>query len=79
MSPRHPLSLLRLPDLIALIGLSRSSIYARLNSNSPYFDPTFPKPISLCLGSQGSVAWVASEAEAWIQRQIDLSRQHLQS
>lgn len=77
---RQPLSLLRLPQLKALVGLSRASIYARLDSNSKYFDPSFPKQISLSPGGRGSVAWVAEEAEAWIKEQIDRSRQeNLQS
>ncbi|WP_371263941.1 helix-turn-helix transcriptional regulator [Nitrosomonas sp. Nm58] len=30
-----------------LTGLSRSSIYARINSNSSSFDPSFPLPVKL--------------------------------
>lgn len=60
----------RLPKLMEVTGLKRSSIYNRLNPNTKYYDPAFPKPISLSVGNQGSVAWIASEVDAWIETRI---------
>ena len=60
MQPTTPQSaiayrLLRRKQVEQVIGLSRSTIYARLDKNSPHYVPTFPRPISL--GSM-SAAWV---------------------
>lgn len=56
------IQMLRLPELIKLIGLSRSSIYDRLNPRSKRYDPDFPKPIKLNRASR----WLLSEVEEWI-------------
>ena len=49
-------------------GLSRSAIYDRMNPDSPRYDPSFPRPISL---GGGSVGWIEAEVDAWIQSRID--------
>lgn len=59
--------LIRRTDVQKMIGLSRSTIYTRLDKNSPHFDPSFPKPIKL--GAM-SVAWVESEILEWIEARI---------
>ena len=56
---------LRLPDVIAKTGLSRSTIYERMT------DGTFPSAINL--GGR-SVAWIESEIDEWIDAQIQRSR-----
>jgi prophage regulatory protein len=40
------IQMLRLHELIKLIGLSRSSIYDRLNPRSKRYDPDFPNQLS---------------------------------
>ena len=52
-------------------GLSRSTIYDRLSSKSPRFDPSFPRPIHLGLHAVG---WIDSEIDAWLHKQINASR-----
>lgn len=59
--------LLRRKELEQAIGLSRSTIYARLDKNSPHYDPTFPRPVNL--GSK-AVAWVLADVEGWINARI---------
>lgn len=59
--------LLRRKQLEQAIGLSRSTIYAKLDPKSPHYDPSFPKPITL--GSM-SVAWVEAEIQGWIASRI---------
>jgi prophage regulatory protein len=54
-----------------LTGLSRSGIYARLDLNSPIFDPTFPKQITM--GTM-SVVWEFSAVQNWIQALISKTR-----
>ena len=58
-------TILRLPDVKARTGLSRSTIYLKIAEG------TFPEPISL--GAR-SVGWVESEVAAWIARRIEQSR-----
>ena len=53
---------LRLNQVKARTGLSRSTIYAKLASQE------FPRPIRLGLRSVG---WIASEVDAWIQERCD--------
>jgi prophage regulatory protein len=50
--------ILRLPAVMELTGLSRSSIYLRVAQN------TFPKQVSL--GAR-AVGWRESDIEAWIE------------
>lgn len=54
--------LLRRPEVEQLVGLSRSTIYTRLEKG------TFPKPVPL--GGR-LVAWVESDIQAWIEERID--------
>jgi prophage regulatory protein len=58
-------SILRLPQVKALVGLSKSTLYSRIAEGS------FPAPISL--GGR-SVGWIESEVRAWILAQIAASR-----
>lgn len=60
------IQMLRLHELIKLIGLSRSSIYDRLNPRSKRYDPDFPKPIKLNRASR----WLLSEVEERIRNKM---------
>ncbi len=57
--------ILRLPQVRARVGLSRSTIYLRVAEG------TFPKPFSL--GGR-AVGWLEAEVEAWVQQQIQNRR-----
>ncbi len=59
------ITILRLPTVQKRTGLSRSSIYLRMENKN------FPLPISL--GGR-SVGWIESEIEGWLQQQIARSR-----
>jgi len=54
-------NLLKMPEVRAKTGLSRSHLYALAQNGE------FPKPIKL---SERSSAWVASEVECWIEDRI---------
>ena len=58
-------TILRLPDVKARTGLSRSTIYLRISEG------TFPKAISL--GGR-AVGWIEAEIQQWVQQQIDATR-----
>ncbi|WP_223277284.1 helix-turn-helix transcriptional regulator [Cupriavidus metallidurans] len=55
---------LRLPAVTDMVGLSRSSIYARIQAG------TFPSPIKMGHSS----GWIESEIQEWIDRQIAVTR-----
>lgn len=63
--------ILRRKQVESRIGLSRSSIYAKLDKKSPQHDSSFPAPVAL--GGR-AVGWVESEIDAWLSRQIEQSR-----
>lgn len=55
--------ILRLVQLLAMLGISKSTVYDKLNPNSPRYDATFPKPIQL---GTSSVGWLEFEVISWI-------------
>ena len=54
-------SILRMPQVRAITGLSKSSIYAKIAHGDAHYD--FPKPVRL--GAR-SVGWLASDIFAWV-------------
>lgn len=67
--------LLRRKQVEQVIGLSRSAIYSHLDKKSPYFDPTFPRPIRM--GSV-SIAWLENEIQQWIASRVADSRKSVE-
>jgi prophage regulatory protein len=59
---------LRLPQLIEILGLSRSTIYAMMNKRATQYDREFPTPIRIGISSsgRGSVGWLAHEVYEYI-------------
>jgi prophage regulatory protein len=62
---RPPRTILRLRQVIGRTGLSRSTIYERIQSR------TFPAQIRL--GAR-AVGWLESDVEAWIGERLNASR-----
>ena len=56
---------LRLPEVLARTGLSRSTIYVRLDQGR------FPRPVSL--GGR-AVGWIEAEVDEWMRARITASR-----
>lgn len=66
--PRAPVSvatptILRRTEVEARTGLKRSTIYDKLDPESPRYDATFPKRVSL---GTSAVGWLESEVDAWV-------------
>lgn len=61
-------TLIRMPDLLAMTGLQRATVYKRLKD-----DPTFPRPVPLSSSTaQGApVAFVLAEVQAWVRARIE--------
>ncbi|EPE2430916.1 TPA: AlpA family phage regulatory protein [Pseudomonas aeruginosa] len=55
--------ILRMRQLRECLGLSRSTIYDRLNPASPRYDSAFPKPIKL---GRSAVGWIEEDVYKWI-------------
>ena len=70
-SPAHAFdpatTLIRMPELEALTGLARATVYKRLKD-----DPSFPKPVPLSNSTArgAPVAFVLSEVQNWIRGRI---------
>ena len=62
---RRQVRFLRLPEVLARTGLSRSTIYVRLDQGR------FPRPVSL--GAR-AVGWIETEVDEWIRARIVASR-----
>ena len=57
--------ILRLPKVMNMTGLSRSTIYLKLSNDD------FPRSISL--GTR-AVGWVEKDVNDWIEKQINISK-----
>lgn len=56
--------ILRLKDMIAHTGLSRSTIYDRMDKKSPRYAEDFPKSFPL---DGAAVGWFKSDIDAWLE------------
>lgn len=56
------MNLLRLPEVMARTGLSRSVVYQAVA------DGRFPKPVKI---APRAVAWVDEEIDAWIRQRVE--------
>ena len=56
--------LIRLKELIKIIGLARSTVYLLLSKNK------FPKPIKL---TEKTIVWRLSEIEKWIEERANIN------
>lgn len=62
-------TIIRFPEVEAITGLARATLYKRLKD-----DPTFPRPVSLSDSkSRGSpVGFVLSEIQSWVRQRMAL-------
>lgn len=63
--PTAEIRFIKLPEVVALCGRSKSSIYYAIRRGE------FPAPVKL---SYRSVAWVRSEIMAWAEERVRISR-----
>jgi predicted DNA-binding transcriptional regulator AlpA len=59
--------LYRLPDVLKLLRVSKSTLYSWLNPQSAFFDATLPQPFKLGGYAHSPVAWRAGDIDAWIE------------
>ncbi|MCA8008637.1 helix-turn-helix transcriptional regulator [Burkholderia cenocepacia] len=59
--------LLRCVEVQQRTGLSRSSMYARMNPSDAAYDSSFPLPVNVSAkGGSVSNRWIAAEVDMWI-------------
>jgi len=66
-----PIKFLRRREVESILGISKSSIYAKLDKKSPSYDPLFPQKTFL---TPTTVRWVESEILMWAAARIAASR-----
>lgn len=68
MLQRAPLQdqAIRLPEVLSIVGISKSTLYARLNARLPSYDPRVPKPFKLGASDRSPSAWWRSEVMAYV-------------
>lgn len=61
-------TIIRMPDLLALTGLQRATVYKRLKD-----DPTFPRPVPLSTSTArgAPVGFVLAEVTGWVRSRIE--------
>ncbi|MCF7545439.1 helix-turn-helix transcriptional regulator [Pseudomonas petrae] len=69
--PSQSLRVLRLRQVIQRVGLSRSTIYDRINPKSSRYDESFPKPIKI---GASAIGWIESSISEWIESRIEQGR-----
>ncbi|MEZ9864711.1 helix-turn-helix transcriptional regulator [Vibrio breoganii] len=55
--------IIRIKQLVMIVGLSRSTIYEMINPDSPRYESTFPKPVKL--GAR-AVGWILEDINLWL-------------
>lgn len=62
-----PLMLLRAAQVCSKLKISRTTLYAKLDKKSKYYDPDFPRQIKI---GSSSVGWVEHQVDEWILKKI---------
>lgn len=62
-------TLIRMPEVVAMVGLARPTIYKLMGQNGS----GFPLPVKLneSTARGAPVAWVLSEVQAWVKSRMD--------
>lgn len=66
ISPSAQDRAIRLPEVLHLLGIGKSTWYDRLNCKSPSYDPSAPKPFKLGSGSRSPSVWWHSEIQSYL-------------
>jgi prophage regulatory protein len=62
------ISIIRPTACAKKLGCHISTIYDRLSTRSPRYDPSFPRPIRLGEGAR-AVGFIEAELDAWLENQ----------
>ncbi len=59
--------LINIHQVVEIVGVARSTVYAMMDEYSPYYDPTFPKKVKI---TQNRIGWSAFEIHQWIESKL---------
>ena len=59
--------LINIKQVVVFTGVSRSTIYEMMDEFSPYYDPTFPKKVTI---TTKRIGWSAWEINQWIEDKL---------
>ncbi|MBJ9906690.1 AlpA family phage regulatory protein [Acinetobacter bereziniae] len=59
--------IINIKQVVLFTGVGRSTIYEMMDEFSPYYDPTFPKKVTI---SQKRIGWSAWEINQWIENKL---------
>lgn len=66
-----PPRFIRIREVCRRLGISRASIYLRLQKGSRHYDPSFPTQVRL---GPNTVAWLEAHIDAWVAQRVDAAR-----
>ncbi|CAN4280805.1 AlpA family phage regulatory protein [Pseudoxanthomonas sp. LjRoot125] len=58
---------IRLPEVLSILGICKSTLYSRLNPASPFYDPKMPKPFKLGNSERAPSAWWHGDVIAFLE------------
>ena len=65
------MKVLRIRDLVERLGISRSSIYDKMNPSSSRYDDSFPKSILIGVKARG---WLEEEIDQWLMAKLEVRK-----
>lgn len=65
---------IRLREVLGILGIGKSTLYARLNPKSPSHDPAMPGPFKLGNSDRSPSAWWHHEVQAYLESRAELQR-----
>jgi len=68
LTVRLVFKLLKIKEVLEMTSLSRSAHFLKLDKNSEYYDPTYPRPVKT--GAR-SVGYVEQEVVDWVKARMD--------
>ena len=67
----------RLPAVLKLLGISKSTLYDWLNPRSEFHIPSLPRPFKLADHAHSPSYWAGPQLRAWIEARASASRARL--
>ena len=67
---------IRLPEVLDMLGIGKSTLYSRINPASPYYESAMPKPFKLGAANSDRApsVWWESEVLAYLELRAQYSR-----
>lgn len=65
---------IRLREVLRVLGIGKSTLYARLNPTSPTHDPDMPRPFKLGNSDRSPSVWWHHEVQAYLEFRAELQR-----